>query len=243
MFEGTVLVAIFGLGVAGVVKGATGLGYASCALPFLVLAFGLQPAMAMVIAPAIATNIGLALTAGHFAETVRRFYLLYAMMVPGIIAGVQCLAWVPQQNATRLLGVVIVTYAMIALSKPNMILRPSLEVPLQAPTGFFNGLLTGLTGAQVMPLFPYVMSLRLDPDRTVQTVNIAVLLSTIALGGSLAGSGLMTASEFFLSVAGTIPALIGVWIGNRARRYLPQDRYRQLALTTLLLLGTLMLLR
>ena len=44
------LLALAGLGLflAGIVKGATGLGYSSCALPFLVSAIGLKPAMALV---------------------------------------------------------------------------------------------------------------------------------------------------------------------------------------------------
>jgi hypothetical protein len=66
-----------GLFLAGVVKGATGLGYSSCALPFLVSALGLKPAMALIIVPAMATNVTVAFTAGHFLEIARRFSNLY----------------------------------------------------------------------------------------------------------------------------------------------------------------------
>jgi uncharacterized membrane protein YfcA len=66
------LMAGLGLFLAGIVKGATGLGYTSCALPFLVSAIGLKPAMALVIIPAMATNVSVAFTAGHFAETAGR---------------------------------------------------------------------------------------------------------------------------------------------------------------------------
>ena len=69
----SVAIAIGGLFLAGVLKGATGLGYASCALPFLVVAIGLKPAMALVVIPAIATNIGVAVTTAHLLQTVRTF--------------------------------------------------------------------------------------------------------------------------------------------------------------------------
>lgn len=243
MIETDALVAVIGLAVAGIVKGATGLGYTSCALPFLVFAVGLQPAMALVIVPAFATNIGLAVTAGHFIESVRRFFVLYLTMIPGIVLGVHALLWVPHHVATQLLGIVIVSYGMLALMRPGMTIPPAYERPLQAPTGLLNGVLTGLTGAQVMPLFPYVLSLQLDSARTVQVVNIAVLLSTIALGGSLASSGLFTSDQLALSVLGTIPALAGTWLGNGIRRRIPDARFRRYALVTLMLLGILMLLR
>ena len=45
-------IVVFGLTIAGVIKGATGLGYASCALPFLVMVLGLKPAMGLVMLPA-----------------------------------------------------------------------------------------------------------------------------------------------------------------------------------------------
>ena len=66
------LLAGLGLFLAGVVKGATGLGYSSCALPFLVSALGLKPAMALVLIPAMATNVTVACSAGHFTEISRR---------------------------------------------------------------------------------------------------------------------------------------------------------------------------
>src|SRR6185436_20590924 len=52
--------AALGLFLAGVIKGTTGLGYSSCALPFLVSAIGLKPAMALVLIPAMATNVSVA---------------------------------------------------------------------------------------------------------------------------------------------------------------------------------------
>ncbi|NOU06613.1 MAG: sulfite exporter TauE/SafE family protein [Hyphomicrobiaceae bacterium] len=239
----SIIVAVIGLTLAGVIKGATGLGYTSCALPFLVIAMGLKPAMIVVLLPALATNIGVAVSAGHVAATLRRFKVLYLAMVPGITVGVNLLLWVPQAVAVKVLGSTIVAYVVLALSRPRMSLAPSLEAPLQLPTGFINGLLTGLTGAQVMPLFPYVLSLHLDTDRTVQTINIAVLLSTLILAGGLAAAGLMTSDLLLLSLLGVVPAMIGVAIGNSVRRHIPHERYKSYALVTLLLMGAMMLAR
>lgn len=232
-----------GLALAGVIKGATGLGYASCALPFLVAAIGLKSAMAVVLLPAMATNLGLAFATGHLVETLHRFKRLYVAMLPGIVCGIWLLIWVDQNIATRLLGLVMVSYVVLALTRPSMAIPIGFQRWLQYPTGFLNGVVTGVTGAQVMPLFPYIMGLHLDPSRTVQAINLAVMIASTALGIGLLAAGIMTPGTFILSVIGIGPALVGVAIGNRVRQFLPPDQFRRIVLLTLLVIGILLVIR
>jgi uncharacterized membrane protein YfcA len=169
------LLAAIGLLVAGLVKGATGLGYSTCALPFLVSAVGLKSAIVIVPIPALAANLGLLFGAGNVAEMLRRFWVFYAATVPGIFYGTKLLAWIDQKLATQVLGVITVAFTLYGAIQPNLTLPSRWERPLQLPAGLLNGLFTGLTGSQVMPLLPYMLSLKLDPDRFVQAVNIAVV--------------------------------------------------------------------
>lgn len=232
-----------GLFLAGIVKGATGLGYSSCALPFLVIALGLKPAMALVIVPALATNVAVALSAGHLRETVRRFHVLYLAMIPGIAVGIGLLVWINQAVAMRTLGSIIVGYAIWTLLRPDLKLSDSAASVLQVPTGFLNGVLTGLTGSQVMPLFPYMLSLGLAPDRVVQAINLAVLICSVVLAGGLLAAGIMSLPLLGLSLIAILPALTGVEIGTRLRAIIPAERFRVVMLTVLLVMGLMMLVR
>jgi uncharacterized protein len=65
------VLAAIGLLVAGVIKGTTGLGYSTCALPFLVSAVGLRAANVIVPIPALAANLGLLSRAGNVRHTLR----------------------------------------------------------------------------------------------------------------------------------------------------------------------------
>lgn len=237
------LLAALGLFLAGIVKGATGLGYASCALPFLAVSIGLKPAMALVIVPAMATNVSLAVSTGHLWETLSRFKPLYLAMLPGIVLGVHLLAVVSAANALQLLGLVVMVYVAIAIAKPQLSLPARLQSVLQVPTGFLNGVMTGLTGAQVMPLFPYMMALNLDAGRTLQAINIAVLIGSAILGAGLFAAGIMTLPLLGLSVLAAAPALFGVALGEAARHRIPLQAFRRLSLLTLFLMGGLMLAR
>ena len=238
-----ILITGTGFLLAGIVKGATGLGYSTCALPFLVMAMGLKPAMAVVLIPAMTTNVSMALSTGHLREIAVRFRVLYLSMLPGIAVGEYLLLWVSQPAAVKTLGVAIVTYAALALSRPHMVLPVRLAGPLQAPTGFLNGVMTGLTGAQVMPLFPYIMGLNLDTDRTVQSINLAVLIASTILAIGLVMTGIMTPLLLMGSMVAIVPALVGVQIGTKARRFIPADSFRRVVLSTLLLMGASMLAR
>lgn len=233
-----------GLLLAGVIKGATGLGYASCALPFLVIAIGLRPAMAIVLVPAMATNFAVAITTGHFSELLRRFAPLYVAMVPGIGLGLGLLLWMGNSSvAASILGAVIIGYAILSLWGPRFVLSPQSARALQVPTGFANGMLTGLTGSQVMPLFPYMMALDLDPNRLVQAINLAVLLASTLLACGLFATSIMTPPLILASIAAIIPALLGVEIGRRLRGLIPPEQFRTCVLAILLVMGVLLITR
>jgi uncharacterized membrane protein YfcA len=237
------LLAGSGLFLAGVVKGATGLGYSSCALPFLVSALGLKPAMALVLIPAMATNVSVACTAGHFGEISRRFAGLYLAMLPGIAVGICLLVWINQAIAVQALGIIIIAYVCLTVFRPQVIISGTLERALKVPTGFLNGVLTGLTGSQVMPLFPYMMSLNLDPNRMVQAINIAVLLASLLLAVGLMMAGIMTTNLLFISVLALGPALLGCELGNRARKLIPVAQFKSVVLAVLFATGALLVLR
>jgi uncharacterized membrane protein YfcA len=132
---------------------------------------------------------------------------------------------------------------MFALAKPDLRWPAAWQGPLQVPTGLLNGVVTGLTGSQVMPLFPYVMGLQLEPARMVQVINLAVLIATSVLGIGLALTGLVTPLLLAGSIAATVPALIGVEVGNRLRPRLPVPAFRRVTLCVLLMMGIGMILR
>lgn len=236
-------VAAFGLFFAGIVKGTTGIGYSSCALPFLVPVVGLQQAIVLIVMPAILSNIFVAFSAGHFREIFARFWPLYVATPVGIVVGVAFLSSIDQRLSIAILGSVIVAYAAMSLLQPNLALKQPWDRILNAPVGFATGLLTGLTGSQVMPLLPYMMGLHLEPNRLIQAINLAVTITSIFLGIGLLLSGLMDVPSLGLSLLAVIPAVVGVSLGNRVRGLLPVPLFRRLMLAVLLAIGMMFILR
>ncbi len=238
-----VVVAVSGLFFAGVIKGATGIGYSSCALPFLVATLGLKEAVVLVVAPAMASNFAVLFTAGRLGRSLKRFWPLYLATLPGIFCGVLLLTEVDKRIPTQMLGVIICAYAVLALLRPSLALAPATANKAQVPVGFLNGVITGVTGSQVMPLMPYMLALRLEPELLVQAVNVAVVIASGFLGVGLWITGLMSSPELSLSVLAVAPALLGVRLGGWARRQIPGAQFKSVVLGVLVMIGMSLALR
>ena len=100
-----------------------------------------------------------------------------------------------------------------------------------------TGLVNGLTGSQVMPLVPYLLSLELNASTFVQASNISFTLSSLLMLAGLARIGLLGWAELGLTIAGIAPALLGVAIGNAIRQRLAPETLRKLVLGALLAMG------
>jgi hypothetical protein len=237
------LLAVAGLLAAGVIKGATGIGYSSCALPFLVAAIGLKPAVAMLVVPAMASNVMVVLTAGEVRATVSRFWPLYLATLPGIVAGIVMLNVVDQDFATKVLGLLIIAYGAQSTFKSGLRLSEAAARGMRIPVGLLNGFFTGLTGSQVMPLMPYMLALELGSQQLVQAINLAVITASIFLGASLMVFGEMPSGMLAASVLAIVPALIGVRAGAWCRARIDEHRFRRLVVLVLTGIGMGLLLR
>src|SRR5690625_7598495 len=75
-FDPWLLLAVAGTFVlAGTVKGVVGMGLPTVSLALLTAMVGLQPAMAVLLAPTMAANLWQALVGGYLVEIVRRLWV------------------------------------------------------------------------------------------------------------------------------------------------------------------------
>lgn len=232
-----------GLLIAGLVKGLTGIGYSTCALPFLVAAIGLERSLAVVIMPAIACNLALVVSSGSFVGALRRFWRFYVSIIPGTVLGVGLLVIADPRVAVGILGFVTIIYSGLVLGRLDMSLSPVLERRLAVPLGLANGVLTGFTGSQIMPLMPYIMALRLSADEQVQAVNVAVILASTVLALALMTTGRMSWEALSWSAFACAPAILGVHLGGWVRAWLPWQLFRLVTLVMLAILGFALLLQ
>ena len=240
--ETVAVVALTFLG-AGFVKGVVGLGLPTISLAALTAALGLQPAMALVLAPTFATNILQATSGGHGSAVVRRLWPYLAAAAVGIWLGVQIFVISDTALLSKLLGVMIVVYSLLSLVRFRPSVPPALEAWIAPPLGVINGVLAGLTGAFFVPSVFYFQALGMTRDELVQAMGTMFLFSTVCLGLALGAHAIITVDIGLLSAAAVIPAMVGMVIGRRLRDRLSEEMFRKLLFAALLLLGGYILIR
>jgi len=229
--------------VAAAIKGLTGIGFSTSCLPIMALHLDLKVAIPLVIIPSIVSNFAVMIQAGRFREAIGRFWPLYAASVPGILLGLTFLVAIDADAAKAILGIVLIAYAVWALGNQSFSLSRERERILKMPTGFLTGFINGITGSQVMPVLPYLLSLDLHKNSFVQTINISFTLSSLIMLLGLNQMGHFSANTLLVAVMGLIPVLTTIFVTGRLQHRLTGALHRHLVLGFLLIMGLILIVR
>lgn len=240
---GELAVIVFAMTFAGFVKGATGLGYSTSCLPILALSLGLKSSLPLVLAPSLASNVTVMLGAGPVAPAIRRFWPMLLLAPVGVLCGAALLGRVESDGAGAALGCALVAWCAFAAFTPHWRLRPGLERPAAPAVGLVTGVVNGLTGSQVLPITPFLMSLEMERGVFLHTLNLSFTLSSLAMGAALTRLGLMTAETATISLAGIALSVGGVRAGAALRRRLPEKAFRGGVLIVLSVAGAALVVR
>lgn len=229
--------------IAATIKGVTGIGFSTSCLPIMALRLDLKIAIPLVIVPSIVSNVAVMVQAGRFREAVSRFWPLYLASIPGLLIGLTILVAINADIARAILGLVLVFYALWALSNKSFVLTEKWGRKLKIPVGFCTGFINGLTGSQVMPALPYFLSLNLNKNAFVQSINISFTLSSLLMLFGMNRFGYLTPDTFLVAVIGLIPVLVTVYFAGKLQQRLTGVLHRRLILTFLLIMGSILLVR
>lgn len=227
--------------LAGFVKGMIGLGLPTVAIGLLGLMMTPAQAAAIMVAPALITNVWQATVGGHLLSLATRIW----QMLVGICIGTLIAAlWLPSgQQATVWLGVALLVYSVLGLTKMDFSVSPRAERWLNLPMGLLTGAITAATGIYVLPGTPYLHAMQFDRNRLVQVLGISFTVSTLALAAAL-----MQAGEIGMALArpvavAIVASLAGMWLGQVVRGRVRETTFRLWFFLGLLALGAHLTLR
>jgi uncharacterized membrane protein YfcA len=224
--------------LAGLIKGIAGAGLPTVALALLALFIDIKVAIALLVVPAVTTNIWQGLTGGAFAPVAKRLAPMLLASVVGIWIGVEILSVGDAKVLAGILGIVLFFYAGYSLATPQIAPPgPRAERWLGPPVGLSTGILFGFTGSFLVPGVLYMQALGLKRDHFVQAMGIAFSFSTFVLWLFLAGNGLFTVSLGLVSAIVCIPAFLGMVIGQKLRGGMSEAKFRRVFFITLLALS------
>lgn len=226
---------------AGLVKGVSGMGLPTLAMALLGLWMPPASAAVLMSLPSLLTNITQCI-GPHARMLARRLWPMWAGLVLVTV-------WLPLPDmaassgfARAGLGAVLLLYGGWGLARPALPAPGRHASALGALAGMLAGLLTAATGVFVMPLVPYLQSLRLQREALIQALGLSFALATLALVvrlGRVAGTGL--AAEPLACAIATLSAFAGLWLGTVLRRRMDARRFQRALYAAFLLLGLLLL--
>ena len=238
MFDPLLLIIIAGVFLlAGTVKGVIGLGLPTVSLGLLVLVTDLPGAMALMLVPSFVTNFWQGVVGGHLGALLKRLWLFFTAATASVWLGGEVLVRVDAHLLTALLGIVLMIYALISLRGVRWYVPSKHTTSLGVAAAGINGVIGGMTGSFVVPGVMYLQALGLDRHQLVQAMGILFTLSTLALGLMLGGHGLLSVDLGGQSMAGVLPALLGMALGQRLRVRMSEERFRRVFFFAILVVG------
>ena len=212
--------------MAGAVKGVIGLGLPLTSVSILGSIVDLRTAIAFIAIPVVATNLYQAFEGGRVFEMLRKYWLINLCSVAGTFIGAQILFIVDPRILTTLLGVVVMIYVVINVTRFRIRISDQAAPWAAPPLGILSGLLTGTTGSVGIPIALYLQARDVDKESFLRAIALTFLISASMLVVALVQKGAISQVNAMISAVSLVPAFAGMMIGQNLREYLSEERFR-----------------
>ncbi len=234
-------VAGFAFVLAGFVKGVLGQGLPTVAVGILSLVMSPGEATALLIVPALITNVWQGYAGPSFGPLIRRLWpTMLAICLGTWIATALGLGLLTPESAAvarKTLGIALILYGILGLSRIELHVPPQAEWWLGPLMGAANGAVSTATGVFMVPVIPYIQSLGLGRDDMVQAQGISFTTSTASLSLVLIANGTLNVANAAVSLIAVVVAFAGMLIGQYARKLVRPEVFRLLFFLGMLALG------
>jgi len=223
--------------LAGFIKGTLGLGLPTVAMGLLAVAMPPGQAIAIVIVPAIVTNIWQTFIGGYLRDILRRLWPLMVGTVIGIWLNGGLLTGPYAAYAKVLLGVMLVIYALVGLSRFDFKIAQRDEKWVGGIVGLATGVISAATGVQVIPSMPFMQAIGMERDELVQALGVFFTTATVALAFNVTAAGLLTAATALPGAVAMAASFAGMFIGQRLRSRMRPKIFSRWFLIAMIFLG------
>jgi uncharacterized membrane protein YfcA len=223
--------------LAGFVKGTIGMGLPTVAMGLLAVTMQPSRALAIVIVPAIVTNIWQTFVGPYLRDIIRRLWPLMVGTLIGIWLNSGMLTGPYARYGAIVLGVLLVIYAIIGLSKFSFTVARSNEKWIGGVVGVITGVVSAATGVQVIPSMPFMQAIGMEKDELVQALGVFFTVATLALAFNLTAAGLLSAATALPGAVAMAAAFAGMFIGQSVRSRMEPETFRRWFLIAMIFLG------
>src|SRR5580692_11455097 len=237
MFEPLMIFIAAAFLLAGFIKGVIGLGLPTVSMGLLAVMMPPAQALAIVVVPAIVTNIWQTFVGPYLRNIIIRLWPLMLGTAFGIWLNGDMLTGPYARYGTIILGILLGIYATISLRKFTFTVAPSNEKWIGGIVGVITGVISAATGVQVVPSMPFMQATGMEKDELVQALGVFFTVATVALAFNLTSAGLLSAATALPGAVAMAAAFAGMFIGQAVRSRMQPEAFRRWFLIAMIFLG------
>lgn len=227
---------------SGLVKGVGGIGMALVSVPIMSVIYSPSIAVAVVSIPLIITNVWQGLIAADPGKTFKNYYPIIITMTLTMLVTSYYSDRLSESVTSITLGIIAILFACLNLGLKIPTVSPVWDRSLQILAGITAGIAGGISGLVVIPLILYMISRKIDKEACVPALGVMFLISGVVIVFSYGLNGTMTNQLFLISCLASVPALIGVFVGEKIRHRINEVTFRRFVLYLILAIGTKIIL-
>lgn len=217
------------------------MGFSTICLAILANVIELKTAISIVVLPSLLSNAIVMIEAGNLRVSLRLFFTMILAALPGMAIGLQLLRQADNTLSVSILAIVLIIYGCWGWANHKFRIDDKLIPKFNPVVGFTTGIVNGATGSQIFPVMPYLLSLNISKDVLVQTINLSFTVNSLIMLGFLYRMNTLDTDSVITYSLGVIPVAIGVWLGGKIRKKIPETRFKRIVMILVATLGLLLL--
>ncbi|RUR38609.1 sulfite exporter TauE/SafE family protein [Vreelandella populi] len=227
------LIALFTLLAAGIVKGAIGSGVPVLVIPVLTMLYDVKLAIAVLVAPNLFSNIvQIWQYRRHLLPT--RFLITFSLAgALGIIVGTWGLVVLSPELLSLGVAGAIIIYLMIKLTNRQFTLSYATASRIVIPVGFLGGILQGAAGMSAPASITFLNAMRLERPVFIASISVFFVAITCVQIPALLSTGILTMQRSLFSIVALLIILLTMPLGSRLGKRLPHHWFDNLIMLLL----------
>jgi len=221
---------VLALVLGGMVKGIVSIGVPLVAMPILSHFMPVKDAVLLLSMPIVLGNIPLAFEGGQMVPTIRRLAAPLIGTVLGNIVGVTTLIALAPHRAQAAAGAALILAVGLMLATPRFRLAPRWIQPVGLILGFGAAVMESIASIPGPLLAMYLIATGATGRVFTKQIAIILVVSIVTLVLTFGSAHHAIGLDLLISVAASVPVLMGILLVRPVRDRLPAATFRTLVL-------------
>lgn len=236
-------VVLFIFFVAGSVKGILGFG-----LPLITMSlmpFFIPVELAIVLSAIVqpATNINQLITSGGAREAFKSTWTILLALIPSVALGAWFLKEIEGNSHMLILGITLICFSLYTISGHAFVIAKQRQNMVGGVTGLVAGIIGSLTSINGVFFIMYLVGIGASRQAFRSAIALLFIVSGVLISSGFWYADLLDKNNLIMGLIALIPCFVGMWVGNIIGERIPNDTFRKLVLSMLLVIGAVFVFR